>query len=426
MKRKHKINQAKNLKRPKDEEVRRFDVDYMAFSSGSEESSKIDKEGGRFKSGLIQNVSIIKKGDALGHGMFIDDVFLAQVADSIGVDGIKARFTHPHMSSDGAGTFLGKGFGGFVEGDKVLADLHFSKTSRKTPKHGDLGGYVMEMGEETPDCIGLSIAFRFDPAEENNFVEEHTEKGEFKSPDPMNKNNYPHARLKRLLAVDVVDSPAANDDGLFSAENNFLSLAEDSILYVLGISDVAPDQSEMLGVNIDRAKGFAEKVLFSHNLEIVEKKKVGENQKRIMETENQEPPSSLSSAKQSGANPEGVVLTPEQVAHYQALERENKQFKQEKEEREKAEAEAQLMAKVEDLVEEKLSELNLKKNLPEGETKKATTALGEGEKSDSWDQLYQKEVIDKLGSDPEDEIDLAAAFEMKYGTKEDFEKKGGQ
>src|SRR5215212_4755152 len=65
---------------------------------------------GESEGATISNVSMISRGEALGHDFWIDTQFLAQVysATNAAEKGIKSRFTHPGMSSDGLGTFVGR------------------------------------------------------------------------------------------------------------------------------------------------------------------------------------------------------------------------------------------------------------------------------------------------------------------------------
>ena len=60
-------------------------------------------------------------------------------------NGIKARFTHPNMSNDGMGSYLGRWSNFRLEGDTVRADLHIADAAFTSPQ-GDLGNYVMEIG----------------------------------------------------------------------------------------------------------------------------------------------------------------------------------------------------------------------------------------------------------------------------------------
>lgn len=231
----------------------------------------VDPKGGQYNAGLIEGFSAIQRGEALGHKLWIDSVMLSQVA-ALGnaARGIKSRFAHPGQSSDGMGTLLGRSKNFRVEGDKVLADLHFAKSSHGTPD-GDLAEYVMQLARETPDLFGASIVFGSDYKAEKAFEAEHTDsKGRFTSPDPDNKHHLPHARVANLYAADLVDEPAANPDGLFAALSSKGSLGPEAdalLLYALGCAEDEPE-GFLLGIHPLRAREFVAGFLERHQFKI--------------------------------------------------------------------------------------------------------------------------------------------------------------
>lgn len=208
---------------------------------------RTEADQGKFGAGLLSDVSAITRGEALGHGFWIDAVFLGQVAEQMtaAANGVKSRFTHPGLSADGLSKGLGLAIGGKVSGDQVLTDLHFYESAHNSPD-GDLAGYVMKRAKEDPLHFGTSIVFISDDQAEDDFMLAHggvirDESIEgFKSPDPLNINNLPHCRLSELLAVDVVDDPAANPNGLFHRDLSTISAAQEYLDYAIGLSDKKP------------------------------------------------------------------------------------------------------------------------------------------------------------------------------------------
>ena len=252
----------------------------------NKEANRVDRKGGMFGAGLIEGVAVISRGEALGHDLWIDQPFVDATTDAINGSkaesgGIKVRFTHPGMSSDGIGNHLGRLVNARTVGDRSIADLHFNESSHKTPD-GDLADYVMSLAEETPDAFGLSIVFERDLEAEEELNTGNTVDELFISPDEDNKNNFRHARLQRLRAGDVVDEPAANPDGLFSvvqAPQN----AEEMLTYVFGMSDDKPET--FFGVDADRVSGFVARFLDRHNLELKEKEMANETKPERSEAE---------------------------------------------------------------------------------------------------------------------------------------------
>lgn len=79
--------------------------------------------------------------------------------------GLKSRFGHPGLLTDGLGRFLGRGRKPRLDtvvnwqGERVpavRADLHFDESAFKTP-YGDLATYVMTLAKSDPDAISSSL-----------------------------------------------------------------------------------------------------------------------------------------------------------------------------------------------------------------------------------------------------------------------------
>jgi hypothetical protein len=99
-----------------------------------------------------------------GRGQFTRASLAKIVSLGAGPRGLKSRFTHPSMSSDGLGSFLGRAHGLRLDGDRVRADLHFDPTASTGPK-GDLAGYVMDLAESDPDALSSSLVLATDKVE---------------------------------------------------------------------------------------------------------------------------------------------------------------------------------------------------------------------------------------------------------------------
>lgn len=227
------------------------------------EPPAVERTGGKWEAGLIRQAAIITRGEARGHGFWIDRDFLAEVESRINAaeNGIKVRFTHPSMSDDGLGRFLGRATNATSDGETVRADVHLSQTARKTPD-GDLAGYVMDLAEQHPDAFGVSIVFTRDVEAEEAFAEQHPDA----STDAENTENLPHVRLAELEAADIVDEPAANPGGLFHRPH----VAQDAdalLAYAIGIGP----RPELVAMDVDpdRAARFVRRFLDRHQLTIV-------------------------------------------------------------------------------------------------------------------------------------------------------------
>lgn len=236
---------------------------------------QIDRTGGMFGAGIIRGLAVVTRGEALGHGYWLDATFveqtragLAALARSNG-KGAKARFTHPGLSADGLGKMLGRVDNPRIEGDVLRGDLHIMEAAHNTPD-GDLAEYVLDLAEQDPEAFGTSIVFKPNHGAANKFNSEHQNAdGVFQSPDTDNTGNLPHARLDRLQAVDCVDEPAANPGGLFSVDPAHRD-ADLLARYVAGVTDDTPELAA-LDINPERARVFFTRFLHANNLELTER-----------------------------------------------------------------------------------------------------------------------------------------------------------
>ena len=175
---------------------------------------------------VISGISVIASGEALGHGMLIDEKTLQQVADfgNAHPGGLKSRYTHPGMSADGLGRHLGRLHDFRVEGTKVSADLWLSSAAAESPE-GDLRSYVETLAREDPEAAGLSIVAYLTPVWRVGSEEVET----WERPENAT-TKVPLARLEvvelasgeklnPLRAADLVDEPAANRAGMFAANS---------------------------------------------------------------------------------------------------------------------------------------------------------------------------------------------------------------
>ncbi len=161
---------------------------------------KIDRD-----KNIIYGFAVVSKGVTKDDRGEFDDKALDDVVSfgNKAKTGIKSRFGHPNMSSTALGTFLGRVNKFRRDGDIVRADLHIDKTAFETPD-GDLGGYILNLAESDPAMFGTSMVIHWD-AEKREELDE-------------NGNELPPIiRVTKLLSVDVVDDPAANN-GLFGSE----------------------------------------------------------------------------------------------------------------------------------------------------------------------------------------------------------------
>lgn len=156
---------------------------------------------------VIRGVAVIQAGPLNDtRPNIIDTTTLSQVVrlGNAADRGVKARWTHPNMSSDGLGNFIGRwhNFRMSDGGNTVLADLHLSEQAFKG---GDdsRGNWILEMAESDHDTFGVSL----DPQVDARAMQEAT--------TADGKQPY---RVIELNGIDVVDKPAAVRGGLFGGQ----------------------------------------------------------------------------------------------------------------------------------------------------------------------------------------------------------------
>lgn len=184
----------------------------------------------------------------------IDTETLRQVAEfgNRRKAGLKARFTHPNVSDDGMGKYLGRweNFRVDEDGQRVRADLTVSPRADESPV-GEIGSYVLGLAEDEPDMFGVSIVA--DIADEMHEADEDSEL--------FNKETNTTAfRISDLYAADVVDEPAATRGGLF--DTNGLPDLPAMVTRVLDthFSDATPDEL------LERFQGFLRKYFNDQSL----------------------------------------------------------------------------------------------------------------------------------------------------------------
>ena len=163
---------------------------------------------------VIYGASAMQAVEALGHRLLIDHTTLQQFVDKANEakNGLKSRFTHPGLSADGMGKLLGRMRNFRIEGDKAIGDLYLSESAAKSP-HGDLRAYIESLAVEDPESFGLSVVV-------DGYgvwvLDDGTEEESDYRPDRA-RDKFRTLRIVEAYAVDAVDEPAANRDGLFSA-----------------------------------------------------------------------------------------------------------------------------------------------------------------------------------------------------------------
>ena len=160
-----------------------------------------------------------------GRGEFDESALrkIVALANKNHPNGLKCRLSHPTLSSDGLGKFLGRVKHPRMDSVRVMrdgkpqlmsavrGDLHLDKTAMDEPVGGGkpIGEYVMDLAESDPDALSSSLVLEAD--QERRF---DARRMPLKGAD--GEELPPLWRPTRLHASDVVDTGEACD-GILSA-----------------------------------------------------------------------------------------------------------------------------------------------------------------------------------------------------------------
>jgi hypothetical protein len=225
----------------------RFRAPVAAGIATATESAPADAPASRVgvdaAAGIIYGASAMQAVEALGHDVLIDQATLGMIAELGNAQdaGVKVRYTHPGLCGDGLGSYLGRMRSFRVVGDRVVGDIHLSDASASSPD-GDLRAYVLQLAQDDPAAFGMSVVVE---ATQHWVMSDGSEidasESDLRPADAL--ADKPTLRPFALAAVDVVDEPAANRDGMFGRGAALLALARGT----------NPDAAEAFGL-LDRLR----------------------------------------------------------------------------------------------------------------------------------------------------------------------------
>ena len=175
------------------------------FSALNISESKIDKESGK-----MFGVSLISVGEALGHELFVDDDSIDSILQSIEGEKLPAYITHRGaLFEDRLTREIGMFTNFRTENERLMADFEAFESFRDDDNRKF--NRLFEMAEKMPERFGLSIVFSATQAWAT--PEGDIELGG-RPEDAL--FDYPSIRVQEVSSADFVDTPAANQKGLFS------------------------------------------------------------------------------------------------------------------------------------------------------------------------------------------------------------------
>ena len=181
----------------------------FAFGIQGLDESQVDREAG-----TMMGVSLISVGPALGHGLFVDGKSLETIEDELDDAKLPAYITHRGALFEDRLTREVGMFQNFrIEDDRLLGDFQAFDSFREDDSRKF--NRLFEMAEKMPERFGLSIVFSATSAwatpDGDIQIDEKPEDALFE---------FPSIRVEEVSSADFVDSPAANQRGLFSKIDN--------------------------------------------------------------------------------------------------------------------------------------------------------------------------------------------------------------
>lgn len=191
----------------------------FAFGIQGIDESKVDQDAG-----TMSGVSLISVGPALGHGLFVDAKSIETIEEELDGTKLPAYITHRGaLFEDRLTREIGMFENFRVEGDRLLGDFQAFDSFREddSRKYNRL----FEMAQKMPERFGLSIVFSATSAWAT--PDGDIPMGRWPNNDSdrlYDENNppedalfeFPSIRVEEVSSADFVDSPAANQRGLFS------------------------------------------------------------------------------------------------------------------------------------------------------------------------------------------------------------------
>lgn len=191
----------------------------FAFGIQGIDESKVDRD-----SGTMMGVSLISVGPAMGHGLFVDGKSIQTIADELEGQKLPAYITHRGALFEDRLTREVGMFSNFrIDGDRLLGDFQAFDSFREDDARKF--NRLFEMAEKMPERFGLSIVFsatsawatpdgdipmgRFPNNDSDRLYDEN-------NPPEEALFEFPSIRVEEVSSADFVDSPAANQRGLFS------------------------------------------------------------------------------------------------------------------------------------------------------------------------------------------------------------------
>ncbi len=166
--------------------------------------------------GGLKNVSLMTTGiEAAGHGIYLDDKTAEGVMKKLLGRSVKSYLRHDGAFSDRLGNEIGFFSGIYRQGAQIKATaFEFLESFKKDS--GVIADKLIEMAAKVPDQFGVSLVLEYAPVWVMGDGSEVPARGD--TPPQGALRNVPTMRVLDVISADFVGRPAANPNGLLSAD----------------------------------------------------------------------------------------------------------------------------------------------------------------------------------------------------------------
>lgn len=166
----------------------------------------------------FKNVSLITTGlEAAGHGIYLDDKTAETAMKKLLGRSVKSYLKHDGAGGDRLGQEIGFFSGIYRAGQQIKATAFQFLESFKRDA-GTVAERLIEMAQKAPDQFGVSLVLEYMPVWVMSDGEEM--QARFGEPAPAGAlYGMPAMRVLDVISADFVGRPAANPNGLLSADS---------------------------------------------------------------------------------------------------------------------------------------------------------------------------------------------------------------
>lgn len=173
--------------------------------------------------GIMYEVSLLQIGEAKGHDILVDERSLETALEALrGTPKLPAFLTHSGaLVSDRLLQQVGYFMDFFIDDGKLKASKFTALDSFKEAQPNEYSK-LFDIALNIPETFGVSLVFEAELAWKNGLDEKISNE-----PPKGYEDQKPYVRFIEIQSADFVDTPAANEEGLFQTYKNSKNMTDD-------------------------------------------------------------------------------------------------------------------------------------------------------------------------------------------------------